>query len=71
MIEKKVKELKGDFSVDKQPFVVGDTNQHIKEMLKEEQVEMVVDSDDSGMGDADWSTAYINYHSLHIINTGI
>ena len=53
MIEKKVKELKGDFSVDKQPFVVGDTNQHIKEMLKEEQVEMVVDSDDSGMGDAD------------------
>ena len=36
-----------------QPFVVGDTNQHIKEMLKEQQVQMVVDNDDSDMGEAD------------------
>ena len=36
-----------------QPYVVGDTNQHIKEMLKEEQVDMVLDGDDSDMGEAD------------------
>lgn len=53
VIEKQVKLLKGDFSVDKQPYVVGDTNQHIKEMLKEEQVDMVLDGDDSDMGEAD------------------
>ena len=52
-IEKKIKELKGDFSMDKQPYVVGDTNQHIKEMLKEEEVAMVVDEDDDDMGEAD------------------
>lgn len=33
--------------------MVGDTNQHIKEMLKEEEVAMVVDEDDDDMGEAD------------------
>jgi hypothetical protein len=36
-----------------QPYVVGDTNQHIKEMIKEEEVQQVLDGEDSDMGDAD------------------
>ena len=50
---------------------MGDTNQHIKEMLKEEQVAMVVDDDDSDMGEADdWSdmSKYLHYTiSIHIL----
>jgi hypothetical protein len=38
---------------DIQPYIVGDTNQHIKEMIKEEEVVMVADGDDSDMGEAD------------------
>lgn len=34
VIEKSIRALRGDFTIDKQPYVVGDTNQHIKEMIK-------------------------------------
>ena len=36
-----------------QPYIVGDTSQHIKDMIKGEEVQQVVDDDDSDMGDAD------------------
>jgi hypothetical protein len=36
-----------------QPYVVGDTSQHIKDMIKDEQVQEVLDVDDEDMGDAD------------------
>ena len=51
-----------------QPYVVGDTNQHIKEMLKEEQVDMVLDGDDSDMGEADDWLLLTKWHIFyHII----
>ena len=37
----------------RQPYVVGDTNQHIKDMIKGEEVTQVLDEDDSDMGEAD------------------
>jgi translation initiation factor 2 alpha subunit (eIF-2alpha) len=52
-VEKSIKESKGDFVLDKQPYVVGDSNQHIIDMIKNEMVEEVVDGDDSDMGEAD------------------
>ena len=51
--ENKIKEINGEFTLDKHPYVVGDTNQHIKEMIKEEEVVLVAEGDDSDMGEAD------------------
>jgi len=45
-IETTVKELKGEFTLDKQPYIVGDTNQHLKELIKEEEVVLVAEEND-------------------------
>jgi len=39
-----------------QPYIVGDTNQHIKDLIKGEEIQQVIDGDDSDMGEAedDW-----------------
>lgn len=60
-IEKVMKEERGDYSLDKQvtffliqPYVVGDTSQHIKDMIKGEEAPQILDDDDnSDMGEAD------------------
>jgi len=33
-----------------QPYIVGDTNQHIKDLIKGEEIQQVIDGDDSDMG---------------------
>lgn len=56
--------------------MVGDTNQHMKDLIKEEEVKMVIDGDDDDMGDADdWLIKYMwlscRKEPIHRINQEI